>query len=91
MQKHIECGIAGRSIGPDYLTWIEKLAGELGIQGATMMNHDGSVKVIAEGEEEDLEEFVERLKSETPHEVYNFYVKWSKTIAGLENFIILNN
>jgi len=52
MKKHIEGGISGRILGHNSLVWIKDLAIKLGLKGAVFTKHDGSIKVMAEGEEE---------------------------------------
>ena len=51
MVKHIESGMSGRMMGFNSLSWIRDVAMKLEIKGAVFTRPDGSIKVVAEGEE----------------------------------------
>lgn len=76
MIKCIESGIAGKGLDFDSLSKIKNQAIKLGIVGTTFMKDDGSIKVIAEGNDADLEEFAKTLKP-------------SRFFSSIENFYIL--
>lgn len=78
MLKHIESGIGGKSLNSDYLSIVTKLASNCGLQGSVFTKDDGSIKVVAEGEEENLVQFSKKLrKANVFSSVENFYVNWS--------------
>jgi acylphosphatase len=54
MQKCIENIMSGKNLSYSYLLWIEKNAIRLGLKGIAFFKNDGSIKVIAEGEERKL-------------------------------------
>lgn len=62
MLKCIENTISGKNLDYEYLLWIEKNANQLGLKGITFFKNDGSIKVITEGEEENLFMFMNKLK-----------------------------
>lgn len=77
MIKRIDGGIACKSSGFNYLLKVEKLANKFELKGIVFIKNDGSIKIIAEGEEENLGKFARDLEREnffTPIE--NFYMKW---------------
>lgn len=55
MIKKIEIGIAGRGLNKSSFSWIEGLATRLLIKISVLTRSDGSIRVMAEGEEQDLE------------------------------------
>jgi acylphosphatase len=62
MQKCIEGLIEGRNLKYKDLLWIYRHAIRLGLKGLTFFKNDGSIKIIAEGEERNLLFFIRKLK-----------------------------
>lgn len=60
--KEIECHIAGKVHGVLFRKFVQKRARELDIVGFVQNLEDGTVEVVAQGEEEQLLEFIEHLK-----------------------------
>ena len=90
MIKRIESGISGAGLGPNCLSRIRELAISLGLKGIAFTRNDGSIKVIAEGEESNLIDFTKRLPQiSTMASVENFYVKWPEFREEAGNFFIL--
>lgn len=90
MLKHIESGISGRGLGFHYLQRIKNLALKFQIKGIVFTRPDGSIKVVAKGEEKDLWEFANKLERESnSHEIDNFYVKWDAPSRDLESFYVV--
>jgi len=92
MLKKIECGIGGKEFGFDYLSEIKETADSLGLVGKIFEKDDGSIKLIAEGEEKNLMEFAEYLSKlgSFNHPIQNFYVKWEEPTGEYEDFSISN-
>ncbi|MFC1615114.1 acylphosphatase [Patescibacteria group bacterium] len=61
--KRLECKITGRVQMVMFRDFTNKTARKLGLTGMVRNMPDGSVYIIAEGEEEKLRELVEKLKS----------------------------
>jgi acylphosphatase len=92
MIKHIESGIAGRMMGSNSLSWIQDVATNLGVRGVVLTKPDGSIKVVAEGEEESLIEFTEKIKDgKIFSDMENFYIKWSDPKRDVGNFFVIAN
>ena len=92
MVKHVESGIAGRGLGFHYLRQIKNLAIKFNVKGIVFTKPDGSIKVVAKGEERDLAEFTYKLERESnTHEIENFYTKWVEPNKDLESFHIVTN
>lgn len=90
--KRIESGIAGKGLGFDYLSNIKELAIRLGLKGVVFTKNDGSIKVIAEGEDMNLMKFSKKLERNfffSPIE--NFYVIWHDSTKEFKDFSISNN
>ncbi len=92
MIKRIESGIAGRGLGFDYLFGIKRLASQFPIKGAVFTRADGSIKLVAEGEQEVLEMFAHELEKDSrSSSIENFYVKWSDPVESMGTFYVLAN
>ncbi len=62
MQKRIECLVTGRVQMVMYRDFVTRSAKKLGVVGEVWNNKDGTVSVIAEGDEEVIALFVNRLE-----------------------------
>ncbi|MES3032067.1 MAG: acylphosphatase [Patescibacteria group bacterium] len=92
MVKHIESGISGKGLGYHYLQQIRNLALKFQIKGIVFTRPDGSIKVVAEGEESDLMQFANKLERESnSRDVENFYTKWSEPNRDLESFYVVTS
>ena len=92
MVKHIEGGISGRMLGSNSLFWMRDIAARLQIKGVVFMQPDGSIRVKAEGEEDNLKEFTEKIKrGKVFSELENFYIRWSDPVEDLGNFFVAVN
>lgn len=79
-QKEIEASITGYVQGVNFRKFIKKHADELSIRGFVKNMSDGSVEVVAQGEEDNLKDFINLLKK-GPYfaEVEEVDVSWSST------------
>ena len=96
MQKCIESTVWGKDLNYEYLEWIYRHAIRLGLKGTTFFRNDGSIKVIAEGEEKNLLLFLKKLKRgrffiPVFHPVENFFVTWHEPRNEFEDFSINEN
>ncbi|HTE49152.1 MAG TPA: acylphosphatase [Candidatus Paceibacterota bacterium] len=90
MIKYIESGISGKGLGFHYLQSIKNLALSCQIKGIVFTRPDGSIRVLAKGEEGDLMEFANKLERESnSREIENFYTKWGEPNKDLEIFYIV--
>ena len=85
--------MSGKNLSYSYLLWIEKNAILLGLKGIAFFKNDGSIKVIAEGEERRLLFFIKKLRRGrfflplfSP--VENFSIKWCEPKNEFEDFSI---
>lgn len=91
MIKRIESGIAGRGLGSDYLSNTKDLAIKLGLKGVVFTKDDGSIKVIAEGEDVNLMKFAKKLETNFFFSsIENFYVNWLDSTKEFNDFSINN-
>jgi len=89
MEKRIECGFAGRSMGFDYLSWIRNLACRFKVVGKTFIRSDGSIIVVAEGKERNLKRLARRLgHGHFWHQIENFYIKWKEATGEFSGFFV---
>lgn len=79
MIRRIENRIFGRGLNNEFISWIQRLAAHFPIKGALSIGPDGSIKIIAEGEESELREFVSRLRRGTfLSEIEHFDIAWGE-------------
>jgi len=88
-QKRLECKITGRVQMVMFRDFTNKSANKLGLSGVVRNMPDGSVYVVAEGEEDKLQELVEKLKSGPMFaRVDEVKEKWLPAIGEFKNFMI---
>ena len=93
MQKCIECLMWGRNLDYEYLVWIYNHAINLELKGIAFFKNDGSIKVVAEGREENLLIFVKKLQKGKRKlfllsPIENFSVSWHEARNDFEDFSI---
>ncbi len=89
MLSRIESTMWGRRLDYNYLEWIARKADKYDLTGTTFFRDDGSIDVIAEGEEKYLEKFTKRLsRGHFFIRVENFSVVWSNPSGKYEDFSI---
>jgi len=77
MLKQIKCTVIGRVQGVLFRNFTRLEAKRLGLVGKVWNESDGSVRVVAEGEEGKLKEFIEKLETGTPwSSVKSVSVEW---------------
>jgi len=93
MQKCIEYSMWGRRLDYEYLVWIYNHAVRLGLKGTTFFNSDGSIKIVAEGEEKNLNKFVKKMKRGRSFFFFlspleNFSITWHEPRNEFSDFSI---
>lgn len=88
MWKRIESGVSAKTLSNEYLISVKDYGLELGLVGMVFFRNDGSVKIVAEGEEEVLEEFTNELKKGNDFPIENFFTVWEKPNHQYQDFII---
>ena len=61
MLKRVESGVSGKGLGPDFLEGVRDLALSYGLVGIAFTRDDGSIKIIAEGEEKKIGEIRQKI------------------------------
>ena len=88
--KQIECVITGRVQLVMFRDFAQRKARKLGITGTVVNLSDGSVKVVAQGSEEKLLEFISYLKrGSLLSKVQNMSVNWFVAKDFFEDFKII--
>ncbi len=93
MQKCAEITMWGRNLGYKDLLWLYDKAVNFGLKGTTFFKNDGSIKIIAEGEEENLLFFIKKIKKGKStfyffFPIENFSVTWSDAKNDFDDFSI---
>ncbi len=60
----MEIGISGEMLQLDSFKWIQSAANELGIAGVVFTKKDGSIRILAEGEETTLQVFADKVNKQ---------------------------
>ena len=88
--KHLKLKISGRVQGVFFRKHTKKLADELGVFGWVKNNNDGSVSVEAEGEEDKLISFADRIGGGAEKAVVQRVERrWDDSIKNYSNFEII--
>jgi len=88
--KQIECIISGRVQLVMFRDFAQRKARKLGIMGTVENLPDGSVKVVAQGSEENLLKFISYLKRGSMlAKVQNVSVRWTEAEEFFEDFKII--
>jgi acylphosphatase len=88
MWQRIESGVSAKTLDNDYLISIKDYALELGLVGVVFIKDDGSLKIIAEGEEKILQEFAKELKKGNYFPIDNFFLVWKEPNHQFTDFTI---
>lgn len=90
MQKKIEVIIKGRVQMVMFRDFAKRKAKALGLIGTVQNLEDGSVQVVAQGDEEKLNKFIELLKKgPTFAKVSDINVKWGQIEEKFTDFKII--
>lgn len=90
MQKRLECQVSGRVQLVMFRDFVARNARSRGITGTVRNNPDGSVFVVAEGEEVKLRELLALIhKGPILARVDTVTEKWSESLGKYKNFDIL--
>ena len=88
--KQIECVIAGRVQLVMFRDFAQRKARKIGIMGTVENLSDGSVKVVAQGSEENLLKFISYLKrGPILAKIQDVSVKWAEAEEFFEDFKII--
>jgi acylphosphatase len=89
-QNRIECKITGRVQMVMYRDFAQRKARRLGIVGTVQNMKDGSVALVAEGEEEALKKYIALLhKGSVFSKVEEVETKWTETTGDFRDFRIV--
>ncbi len=90
MKKQLRANITGRVQMVMYRDFAQRKARKLGLVGTVQNLKDGSVSLVAEGEESKLEEYVEYLnKGSILSKVNNVRIEWSEFSGQYSDFLIV--
>lgn len=90
MQKRLECQVSGRVQLVMFRDFVTRNARARGIVGTVTNNPDGSVSVVAEGEEHKLKDLLDVVRrGPILARVGAVTEKWSVPLGGYKNFDIL--
>ena len=88
MRKRVEVNYTGRVHGVGFRFTAERLAHFHNIVGYVMNKSDGGVKVVAEGEEKNLNDFLKAVKDEMENNIDNSHADWFPASGEFKTFEI---
>ena len=90
MKKQLQANITGRVQMVMYRDFAQRKARKLGIVGSVKNLPNGSVEVIAEGEEEVLNDYVKYLdRGPILAKVANIRIDWAEAKGQFSDFLII--
>ena len=90
MKKQLQATISGRVQMVMYRDFAQRKARKLGLVGTVQNQKDGSVNVIAEGEERILNEYIKYLnRGSILSKVRNVRISWSEPTGSFSDFDII--
>jgi len=85
--KRLKAKIFGQVQGVFFRSYIEQAAQSLGLVGWVKNESDGSVKVVAEGDKEDLKKIIKFLKrGPNSAKITKTEIKWEKSKGEFKDF-----
>jgi len=88
MKKRLHIIYSGMVQGVGFRFAAERAAQSLALKGWARNNPDGAVEVIAEGEEERLIQFIDKVKKAMAYYIKNANVAWEDYTGEFEAFDI---
>lgn len=90
MQARLECNVSGRVQMVMFRDFVTREARSLGIKGTVKNNPDGTVSIVAEGDQVVLHAFLELVgRGPILARVDSVKGEWSEPLGGYKNFDIL--
>jgi len=87
MKARAEIIVEGLVQGVGYRSFAKRVADKLGLKGYAENLPDGTVKIIVEGEKDQIEDFIEECRRGPPlSEVENIEVKWEQYKGEFDSF-----
>jgi len=87
MKARAEIIVEGLVQGVGYRAFAKRVADKLGLKGYAENLPDGTVKIIVEGEKDQIEDFIEECRRGPPlSEVENLKVKWEQYKGEFDSF-----
>lgn len=90
--KRVEIKVSGQVQGVFFRQGVKEMAEELGLTGWVSNEADGSVKIVAEGKEENLQKLIEWCKKGTNwSKIERVKVEWQESEGNFKSFLINGN
>lgn len=90
MKKRLEARVFGRVQLVMFRDFVQRNASQLSLTGCVWNEQDGSVRVIAEGEETSLLQLIKKLhRGSVLSRVESVEVEWKESSDGYEDFRIV--
>lgn len=90
MEKRLECTVFGRVQMVMFRDFVTRNARARGLVGTVTNNHDGSVSVVAQGDEANLRDLLVRIqKGSLLSRVDRVDVRWGEPLGKFKTFDIL--
>ncbi len=91
MFRRLEIQISGEMMRPDAFSSLQSLANGIGISGVAFKEADGKIKILTEGDDNILMQFLDNLQGSTFfYETQNVHADWGEP-QNLGNFYIVTS
>jgi len=87
-EKQLHVVFKGRVQGVGFRFTVERIARDLGVGGWAKNLYNGDVEVIAEGQEEILQEFINKIRDYFSRYIRVEQIDWAQSTGNLKNFQI---
>jgi len=87
-EKQLHVVFKGRVQGVGFRFTVERIARDLGVGGWAKNLYNGDVEVIAEGQEEILQEFINKIRDYFSRYIRDEQIDWSQARGNLKGFQI---
>ncbi|PIQ67946.1 acylphosphatase [Candidatus Uhrbacteria bacterium CG_4_10_14_0_2_um_filter_41_7] len=86
--RHVKIRVYGNVQGVFYRIYVKDRADELGINGSVKNRTDGTVEIVAEGEEEAIDEFVRQCRRGNEQSIIKRLRIVDGDVEGYEGFTV---
>jgi len=89
MRKQAHLYYSGRVQGIGFRYTATEIAGTLNISGWVKNTSDGQVEILAEGEKEDLDNFIEEIGRRMQRYISDCHLQWQGATGSFKDFQVL--
>ena len=89
MKKQVQLIYSGRVQGIGFRYTATEIAGTLNISGWVRNTSGGQVEILAEGEKEDLDSFIDEIGRRMQRYISDCHLQWQEAAGSFKDFQVL--